>query len=111
MQHNSQELKDVLLGACGTVNFDSSKKAPKVNEILPDGTMEAREMLDKVLKICRRRTVDGNLLAGSRMNKIKIRGMQRHAVNQSLVGFLVMIFSIADQRMAHGKKLCANLVL
>ena len=45
------------------------------------------------------------------MNKLKIRGMQCDAINQLLFGFLAMIFSIADERMAHGGKLRADLVL
>ncbi len=45
------------------------------------------------------------------MNKLKMRGVQRDSVNQLLVSFFAVIFSIADQRMAHGRKLCANLVL
>lgn len=45
------------------------------------------------------------------MNKRKMLGMQRDAVNQFLVRFLAMIFSIADERVPHREKLCPDLVL
>jgi hypothetical protein len=71
----------------------------------------ALQLSDQVLKIVRRRAFNRDCLAGSRMNKLKIRGMQRDSVNQLFLGFLAMVFSIADERMSYGGKLCPNLVL
>jgi len=39
------------------------------------------------------------------MSKLKMHGMQCHAVNQRFFGFLAVIFSVTDQRMPHGVEL------
>lgn len=45
------------------------------------------------------------------MDKLKVRGVQRHAGYQLLLSFLAMIFSITNQRVPQGGKLRADLVL
>lgn len=45
------------------------------------------------------------------MNKIKMRGMKRHASNERLRRFLPVVFSIADNRVAHRGKLRPDLIL
>src|SRR5579864_1427473 len=65
----------------------------------------------QMLKILRRRAIGRDSLARSRMNKLKIRGVQRDSVNQLLFSFFAVIFSVADERMPNGGKLRANLVL
>ena len=69
------------------------------------------QLLQQMLKILWRRAFDGDLLARAWMNKLKMHGMQRHAVNHLLLGFLAMVFSIADQRVPQGRKLRSDLVL
>lgn len=93
-----------------TVSFNSGKTPPKMTD-LPAGTLEPREMLDELLEVLRRSTFDHNSFFRARMNKLKMLGMQCHAINQLLFRFFGMIFSITHQRMAYGGKLCADLVL
>lgn len=45
------------------------------------------------------------------MRKLKMLGVERNSGDQRLCRFFPVIFSIPDQRMAHGRKLRANLVL
>lgn len=45
------------------------------------------------------------------MNKLQVRGMQRHAVNQGLFRLFAVVFSVADKRMSDGRKLRPDLVL
>ena len=71
----------------------------------------ALQLPHQILKILRRSAFDRDCVTRSWMNKLKIRGMQRDSVNQLFFGFFAMVFSIADERMAYGGKLCPNLVL
>jgi hypothetical protein len=45
------------------------------------------------------------------VGKLKMRGMQSNAVDQMLFCFRGLVFSVTDDRVAQGGKLCANLVL
>ena len=45
------------------------------------------------------------------MNKLKVLSMQCDAIDQLLLGFFAMVFSVADERMPDGGKLCTDLVL
>src|SRR5689334_8813996 len=77
----------------------------------PPRMSRALQLSEQMLKVPRRRAIDGDFLVRARMNKRKMRGVQRDAVNQRLVGFLAMVFPVSDQRMPDGGKLRANLVL
>ncbi len=45
------------------------------------------------------------------MKKLKMRGVQRHAADELLGRFRAVIFPVADERVAYGRKLRPNLVL
>src|SRR6478609_568211 len=87
------------------------RQGPPETSASPPRMSRALQLSEQMLKVPRRRTIDGNFLARARMNKRKMRGVQRDAVNQRLIGFLAMVFPVPDQRMPDGGKLRANLVL
>lgn len=45
------------------------------------------------------------------MDELKVRRMEGNAINQLLRGFCPLVFSIADDRVAYGRKLGTNLIL
>ena len=69
------------------------------------------QLSNQILEIGRRFTLDRDALARAGMNKTKIGSMEGDAGNQLLRRFRRVVFSIADERMAHGRKLRPDLIL
>ncbi len=64
-----------------------------------------------MLKILGWLAVDGNFLFRARMDEFQTRGMKSHAIDQRLRRFCAVIFSVANYRMPHNRKLRADLIL
>src|ERR1039458_9442129 len=64
-----------------------------------------------MLKIGGKFAVDRDALSRARMDKLKIRGVKSNASNSLLRRFLPVVFSIADNRVAHRRKLRSDLIL
>jgi len=71
----------------------------------------AREFSNKMLEIGGRLAINRNGFSRARMNKLKLRSMKSNAVNQLLRRFIAMVFSVANDGVADGRKLRADLVL
>jgi hypothetical protein len=66
---------------------------------------------NKILKIAGQSAANRDALAGARMHKLKMRGMQSDASNQLLRRFRVVVFPITDDRVTYRRKLYPDLIL
>jgi len=64
-----------------------------------------------MLKIGGQLAVNRDALSRPRMDKLKMSCMKSNASNQMFRRFRRVIFSIADNRVAHRRKLCPDLIL
>ena len=70
-----------------------------------------RQFLNESLKILGRFAVNGDWLAGARMNKLKAGRMKSNSSDEPLRRFREVVFSVTDHRVADRGELHSNLIL